>query len=131
MHAERTHECYRPGAPGENWDENPWLSRWGRRFCLAQRRQRAPRAGRAEPAALTVATADRAERVPGMRASSNLLAVLGGSLREGRWFEPVENLRGRMNVAVVSEQFARTHSGRTLTIDDEAYQIIGVLRSDF
>ncbi len=88
-----------------------------------------------EPRASTVMLADRAARVAGMRASANLLAVLGEPIALGRWFEPAENRAGRMNVVVMSHRFWRRMGappmGATLRIDEAPYIVAGVLREGF
>jgi putative ABC transport system permease protein len=91
-----------------------------------------------EPQALTITGNDRAERVAGMMASADLLQVLGTATALGRWFDDAENHRGRMDVAVVSDAFWRSRLGgskdalgRTLTVNNQPYRVIGVLRPDF
>ncbi len=84
-----------------------------------------------EPRALTVTGGDHAERVAGMMASANLLSLLGVSTASGRWFDPAENHRGHNNVAVLSDSFARSHPGASLRMNDEVYQVVGVLKPGF
>lgn len=91
-----------------------------------------------EPRALTVTMAGRAERVAGMMASANLLATLGGAPARGRWFDPPENHRGRMDVAVVSYSYWQSHLGsakdvlgQSLVVNDHPYRVVGVLRRGF
>jgi putative ABC transport system permease protein len=84
-----------------------------------------------QPVMLTVAGTDRAERVQGMLASSNLLPLLGAPLAQGRWFTAEENHGGRTDLAVISYDFWRTHQGRFLRIEDRPFEVIGVLQEGF
>jgi hypothetical protein len=91
-----------------------------------------------EPRALTVTMGGRAERVAGMMASANLLAVLGGAPARGRWFDPPENHRGHMDVAVVSYSYWQSHLGsakdvlgQSLVVNDQPYRVVGVLQRGF
>jgi putative ABC transport system permease protein len=88
-----------------------------------------------EPRAFTVTGDGRAERVPGMMASSNLLDVLGTSTVLGRWFADAENHSGHIDVAVLSYPYWQSHLGgakdaigRSVMVNEEPYRIIGVLR---
>lgn len=84
-----------------------------------------------EPRALTVTSGTRAERVAGMMASANLLGLLGASPARGRWFDPSENHGGHMDVAVLSYAFWQSHQGKSIRIDDQPYQVVGVLKPGF
>ncbi len=91
-----------------------------------------------EPRALTITLGDRAERVAGMRASANLLPLLGGSTVIGRWFEPSQNHAGRTAVAVLSRAFWRSRFGgdhdvigKQIRVDDAPHVVIGVLDGRF
>ena len=91
-----------------------------------------------EPRALTAVVGDRAERVPGMAASSNLLPLLGGAMTLGHWFEPPDNHQGRLNIVVLSHAFWRSRLdsdpaviGKLIRIDDTPCAVVGVLREGF
>ena len=70
-------------------------------------------------------------------ATANLLAVLGVSLQSGRWFLPGEDGPGASRVAVLSHELWQSRfggapiMGRTLTIDEEPFTVIGVLQPGF
>ncbi len=81
--------------------------------------------GAFQPRALTVAWDGRIERVPGMATSPNLLAVLGVSPAEGRWWNEAET---RERVAVISPRIGMV---REIRIGGEPYRVIGVMPASF
>jgi predicted permease len=78
-------------------------------------------------------------RVTGLRASADLLPLLGARPRLGRVFTAAEDTPGGDTaVAVVSEGFWRRHLGadpaavgRALELDDQAHVVVGVLGPEF
>jgi len=84
-----------------------------------------------EPRAMTVMGGGRAERVAGMMASANLLGLLGASPAWGRWFDPSEDHQGHMDVAVLSYAFWQSHQGHSIRVNDQPYQVVGVLKPGF
>jgi hypothetical protein len=83
-----------------------------------------------------LAVGDSVERVNGLRASYNLLALLGLSPAAGRSFTADEDL-GSGHVVLISEALLRRHFagqnaiGQTILLDDAPYQIIGILPRGF
>jgi predicted permease len=75
--------------------------------------------------AFAVSTGDRVERVVGMIASPNLMAVLGVPLAQGRWWTYDER---RADVAVVGPRFAGLSQIR---IDGRLCRVIGVVPAGF
>jgi predicted permease len=78
------------------------------------------------------------ERVGTLRVSSNLLPMLGVKPALGRLFEPAEDVPGRSGTALLSDgtwarRFGRDPSvvGRTLTLNGQPYEIVGVLPAGF
>jgi len=79
-------------------------------------------------------TENQIERLPIIRWSPDVCAVLGIRLHLGRAFAPDEDQVGKNQVALVSYSFWKSHLGadpailgQTLTLDGELYRIIGVL----
>lgn len=82
--------------------------------------------------------ADRPERVKAQVVSADFFSTLGVAPILGRAFVPGEEKWGSHRVMVVSEGFWRTHlnadpnfSGKSLQLDGDSYQVIGVLPSSF
>ena len=80
---------------------------------------------------------DQPERIIGRRVSSSMLSVLGVAPAIGRDFAADEDREGS-RVAIISDALWRRRMaadpsavGKTLTLDDEPYQVIGVLPADF
>ena len=78
------------------------------------------------------------ERVGTLRVSSNLLPMLGVKPALGRLFEPGEDVPGRSGTALLSDgtwarRFGRDPNvvGRTLTLNGQPYEIVGVLPAGF
>jgi predicted permease len=74
------------------------------------------------------------ERVETSRVSANLFSLIGVLPRMGRTFTAEEDQRGRDHVILLSDDFWRRRFdadprvvGRTVTLDSEPYEIIGVL----
>jgi len=84
-----------------------------------------------EPRAMTVTEGDHAERVAAMMASANLIGLLGAAPASGRWFDPSENHRGHGDVAVLSYRFWHLHPGKSIQVNDQLYQVVGVLQPGF
>jgi putative ABC transport system permease protein len=81
---------------------------------------------------------DRPERVRGAMVSTNFFAVLGVEPRIGRSFLPEEEQAGREQVVIISDALWRRRFGanpevigKTITLNDKAYAIIGVTAPDF
>jgi predicted permease len=78
------------------------------------------------------------ERIGVIRVSSNLLPMLGASPAAGRLFRPEEDQPGQPNVAVLSHgTWQRVYGGdphiigRSISLNDVAYEIVGVLPPQF
>jgi predicted permease len=81
---------------------------------------------------------DQPERVIGRQISAELLPVLGLSPALGRNFRPDEDREGANKVVIISDSlWKRRFAGdpsvtdQTLTLNDEPYQVVGVLPADF
>lgn len=82
----------------------------------------------------SLAAGEQSARVPGQRVTHDLAEVFGLQPVLGRMFGPEEEFRGGPKVALIGhhiwqEWFASDPAvvGRSITIDAEAYEIIGVL----
>jgi putative ABC transport system permease protein len=78
------------------------------------------------------------ERIFGIQASYNFLDILGVQPAVGRTFVPEEDRYGARHVAIVSHELWQQRLGgdpgvvgRSITLDGEAYQVIGVLPATF
>ena len=78
------------------------------------------------------------ERVPAARATYTLASVFGVTPAVGRWFDESEDQAGGPKVVVLSDAYwhrrfdaDRGVLGKTMTIDDEPYEVIGVMAPDF
>ena len=81
---------------------------------------------------------DQPERVTGRQVSSEMLSVLGVTPAIGRDFRPDEDREGASAVAIISDSLWKRRFGgdpsvtdKTLTLNDEPYQVVGVLPADF
>jgi putative ABC transport system permease protein len=81
---------------------------------------------------------DQPERVAARQVSSEMLAVLGVTPATGRDFRPDEDREGANRVAIISDSLWKRRFGgdpsvvdQTLTLNDEPYQVVGVLPADF
>jgi putative ABC transport system permease protein len=79
-----------------------------------------------------------AREIQGIRASANIFDVLGVRPALGRGFLPEEDEPGRGRVVLLTDRFWRSyfHSdpsvvGRTITLDEAPYQVVGVLAASF
>jgi len=79
-----------------------------------------------------------AEMAPGLRVSANLFSTLGIQPRLGRGFRPDETILGNHRVLVVSHRYWQNRFGgeahvigRTVRVDGEAHEIVGVLPRSF
>ncbi|MEW6128148.1 MAG: ABC transporter permease [Acidobacteriota bacterium] len=79
-----------------------------------------------------------AERVSGRRVSANFFSVLGVEPVMGRNFEAREDERGTAPVVLISAELwqrkfsaAPDVTGKSLTLDDQSYTIVGVLPAGF
>ncbi len=79
-----------------------------------------------------------AERVRGRRCTANLFSVLGVKPALGRDFAPGEDERGAAPVVMISAELwqrwfgaAPDAAGKSLTVDDRSYTIVGVLPANF
>ncbi len=77
-------------------------------------------------------------RIQGLAVSANFFQLLGTKPQLGRTFLQAEEKEGANHVVVLSDSFWREHlhgdpqaAGKTLTLNDELYTIVGVLRPDF
>ncbi|HLA76378.1 MAG TPA: ABC transporter permease, partial [Vicinamibacteria bacterium] len=75
-----------------------------------------------------------AEAAPGLRVSANLFATLGLEPRLGRSFHPDETILGNHRVLIISHRCWQNRFGgeanvigRSVRVDGEAHQIVGVL----
>jgi predicted permease len=78
------------------------------------------------------------ERIGTIRVSSNLLPMLGARPALGRLFEPAEDVPGRAGTAVLGHgTWVRRYGsdrhvvGRSLTLNGQPYEIVGVLPASF
>jgi len=78
------------------------------------------------------------ERLLGMRVSANLFTVLGVSPAVGRAILPEEDKPGAQRVAILSHELWQRRfgsdagiAGKSLTLNGEAYTIVGVMPPDF
>jgi predicted permease len=83
-------------------------------------------------------TEENPVRLQGLRVEANFLDVLGAPLWHGRSFTPIEDRPNGPRVAVISHGLWRTRFGgdpkavgRTLTIDGQATEVVGVLPPTF
>jgi putative ABC transport system permease protein len=90
------------------------------------------------PIGMTVTGDGDPQRVNGVRVSPNLFALLGARAALGRTFAEEENQPGRDGVVVLSDGFWRRRFGaspsvvgRTITLDDTPYVVLGVLPRSF
>jgi putative ABC transport system permease protein len=81
---------------------------------------------------------DQPERIMGAAVSASLFAVLGVNPAQGRVFSPEEEQPGRDQVVLISHslwqrRFAAEGNlvGRTITLDNKSYTIIGVMPENF
>ena len=79
-----------------------------------------------------------AEVAEGLRISANLFSVLGTKPQLGRTFRPDEETRGNHHVLIISHRYWQDHFGgdaqilgRTMRLDAEPYEIVGVLPANF
>jgi len=86
----------------------------------------------------TLTGADRPERLEGQRVSAGYFDVLGVVPASGRMFLPEDDRLGGPNVVVLSDalwrrRFARDPAivGRAITLDDNAYVVVGVAPAGF
>lgn len=92
----------------------------------------------AHPWSATLTGLDVPERIPGLKASPDLFALLGVDAAVGRTFLPEEGTPGRDRVVVLSWDLwqgrfggDRSWVGRSLTLDGEPYEVVGVMPRDF
>jgi putative ABC transport system permease protein len=79
-----------------------------------------------------------AEVAEGLRVSANLFSTLGTKPMLGRAFRPDEEILGNHHVLIISHRYWQEHFGgdslivgRTLRLDAEPYEIVGVLPATF
>ncbi|HXG67359.1 MAG TPA: ABC transporter permease, partial [Blastocatellia bacterium] len=90
------------------------------------------------PSSFALVGAGEAERVRGRRCTANLFSVLGVEPALGRNFAPGEDEPGAEPVVMISaalwqRKFGATPDvvGKSLTVDDKSYTIVGVLPASF
>jgi putative ABC transport system permease protein len=78
------------------------------------------------------------ERILGLRVSADLFPLLGARTVQGRTFLPEEQQPGKDHVLLVGEGLWRRRFGKdpdlvgkTVTLNDESYTVIGILPSNF
>lgn len=86
----------------------------------------------------TMTGVDQPERLDGQRVSASYFRVLGVSPLLGRNFQPSDDRRAGPTVIILSDAFwrrrfgaDRTIIGRQVTLDDNRYQVVGVMPNDF
>jgi predicted permease len=86
----------------------------------------------------TVTSLEQPQRITGMRTSSNLLRMLGARPLYGRLLLPEDDVPGKAPVAVLSYNVwtrlfnsDRALVGKTIALNGNSIQVVGVLRSDF
>jgi putative ABC transport system permease protein len=86
----------------------------------------------------TLTGAGEPERIEGVQATADFFQILGASAALGRTFGPGEDVAGRDHVLVLSDGFWRRHFGgdptvigKTVTLNGNAHEVIGVMPSDF
>lgn len=87
---------------------------------------------------VTLNGAGEPERLPAQMATANLFSTLGINVTAGRTFTPDEDKAGGRSVVLVSYSLwqrrfggAQDIIGRSLTLDDKPYTVIGVLPRDY
>ncbi|MGB9465258.1 MAG: ABC transporter permease [Candidatus Acidiferrum sp.] len=92
----------------------------------------------AEALDVDLSGAGDAEEIHGIRASANLLEVLGEHPALGRSFLPEEDQAGHDRVVILTDRFwrGRFHGdlsvvGQTITLDGESHVVIGILPPSF
>jgi len=78
------------------------------------------------------------ERVQAVRATASLLDVFQIRPEAGRWFTEADDQQNGPKIVVLSDGYWRRRFnadpnaiGRTLTIDDDSYEVIGILPAEF
>jgi putative ABC transport system permease protein len=91
-----------------------------------------------EPWNKTLTGYGEAEQISGGRASANLFDVLGVVPELGRTFLPQEDTPGKDHVVILTDSFWRdrfhgdpTILGRSITLDGEPLQVVGILPASF
>jgi putative ABC transport system permease protein len=91
-----------------------------------------------EEASLNLTSGAEPERIEGARASANVFALFGVKPAVGTTFEAAATDPSKTRVVVLTDAFFRSHFGgqgnvlgRTLTLNDLVYTIVGVLPADF
>src|SRR2546425_624078 len=79
-----------------------------------------------------------AQTAEGLRVSANLFSILGTRPQLGRSFRPDEEILGNHHVLILSHRYWQDHFGgdsqiigRTVRVDGEPHEIVGVLPADF
>ncbi|MBZ5554215.1 MAG: ABC transporter permease [Acidobacteriia bacterium] len=82
--------------------------------------------------------ADRTERVPGVRATAELLEISGAKTQLGRIFQPQDQDPGHEAVVILTDGLWRSHLGsdpnilgKTIVLNGAPRTVIGVLTKDF
>src|SRR3954452_24777884 len=129
------------------WEKNPALGgSIGERVPSAYVNflewQRQPRQFEAiagfEDANFNLTSGSEPERIEGARASANIFTLFGVKPALGTSFDSAASDPSKTRVAVITDAFFRSHFGgersalgQTLTLNDVAYTLVGVLPPDF
>src|SRR5438477_8366019 len=91
-----------------------------------------------EDANFNLTSGSEPERIEGARASANIFTLFGVRPRIGTSFDPAATDPAKNHAVVLSDAFFKTHFGgersalgQTLTLNDVAYTIVGVLPPEF
>ncbi|MEY2551218.1 MAG: putative transport system permease protein [Verrucomicrobiota bacterium] len=91
-----------------------------------------------EDANFNLTSGPEPERIEGARASANIFALFGVKPALGTSFDSAATDPSKTRVAVITDAFFRSHFGgeqralgQTLTLNDVAYTIVGVLPAEF
>src|SRR3954451_20283142 len=90
-----------------------------------------------EDANFNLTSGPEPERIEGARASANIFALFGVKPALGTSFDSAATDPSKTRVAVITDAFFRSHFGgqrsalgQTLTLNDVAYTIVGILPTD-
>lgn len=91
-----------------------------------------------KPNGFNLITNEEAERIQGMRVTSNFFPLVKTTLLRGRDFQPEEDKRGSEPVAIISYEFWQSRLGgsesavtQRITLNGKSHTIIGILPQNF